>query len=653
MKKIFNLYNISLLLILVLISVLTLKTTEVKAVGTLTWPDGSTATISRTVQNVYNAPVVDFDYSVAGDSPIATTATFDTGSNVNTKIKTLVHNTSWNSSREDTYVRSIKRATTLPSGFTPATANTVSTSTSEYPIYIWYTGSGQNGCDVFWYSEASTVYLNNNSNYLFSNMEYLLDISGFTSVNTSNVTTMEGMFYMDAQYVATNLAPLANWDTSNVTSMYEMFCTEANYSLNDISALANWDVSNVTDMANMFSGQENITSISPLSNWNTSKVTNIRYMFYGCTKASGTIQILGNPTIYTGAFDGAATASGAQITVNYGSATTNIDSIIATKSNNSNVVKGVQVSPPSPTPSGGVIATATISFNGTETVSNTYTANKSTTINLANMGLNFTEPGNYEYVVSESATSNNAYPKTNTEYTIVITVRNELNANNRPTGNLEARFYIKDSNDDKVNTMNFSAPKDESKFGHIELTKKVGGLMGGINTYFDFSIQIDDAASNACSSYSGSEKYPVSGGDASHVTISEVTKCKSGTKDSLSLKHNQTAIIGQFTYNNNTYDSISIDDYYKIVEASVSDYTTTFKIGSGSSTSGRDTSSQSVSNGTNTVTYVNTREGSPLTGVILTVLPFLILIGIGAGGLILFRKKKGFKKIKKEELEVI
>ncbi|MBQ3435877.1 MAG: BspA family leucine-rich repeat surface protein [Bacilli bacterium] len=649
MKKVFNLYNISLLLILVLISVLTLKTTEVKAAGTLTWPDGSTATISRTVQNVYNAPVVDFTYRVE-----ESLAMFDTGKVVNAKMKTLANNLSKAWDDYDSKIKAIKKGSALPNGFTPATGNTISTSESAYPIYIWFDNTSSSGI-IYYYSEANEVYLNPDSSYLCYQMELLSDISGYGTVNTSLVVNMEYIFAIDDRSQM-DLAPLANWDTSNVTNMKAAFAVEdRDWGLLNISALSNWDVSKVANMMSMFFECSSITDLSFMSNWDTSSVTDMTSMFMYCGSITGTIQILGNPTSYSNAFRSAATVSGAPVTVNYSSATTNIDAIIATKSSGSNVVKGSVVSVPSGgnSPGSSSAPEATISFDGSETVSNNYTASKSTTINLANMGLNLTEPGNYDLTVSESATSNNAYPATNTEYTIVVTVRNELNANNRPTGNLEARFYIKDSNDNKVNTMSFSAPKDESKFGHIELTKKVGGLMGGINTYFDFSIQIDDAASNACSSYSGSEKYPVSGGDSSHVTISEVTKCKSGTKDSLSLKHNQTAVIGQFTYNNNTYDSISIDDYYKIVEASASNYTTTFKIGSGSSTSGRDTSSQSVSNGTNTVTYVNTREGSPLTGVVLTILPFLILIGIGAGGLILFRKKKGFKKDKKEELEVI
>ena len=96
-------------------------------------------------------------------------------------------------------------------------------------------------------------------------------------------------------------------------------------------------------MSGMFSECSSLANIDGASNWDTSSVTNMSQMFRNCRNASGTIQILGNPTSYSSAFSDAATGSGAQITVNYGSGTTNIDAIIATKSTNSNVVKGSQV----------------------------------------------------------------------------------------------------------------------------------------------------------------------------------------------------------------------------------------------------------------------------------------------------------------------
>ena len=51
-----------------------------------------------------------------------------------------------------------------------------------------------------------------------------------------------------------------------------------------------------------------------------------------------------NVTNYTGMFSGAATDPNAQITVNYiAAASTLVDNMIATKSYNSNVVKGKQI----------------------------------------------------------------------------------------------------------------------------------------------------------------------------------------------------------------------------------------------------------------------------------------------------------------------
>ena len=63
---------------------------------------------------------------------------------------------------------------------------------------------------------------------------------------------------------------------------------------------------------------------------------------------SGTFTIKGNPTEYWGgtslnAFFVTSTESGSGLTINYSKNTTNIDAIIATKSSNSNVVKGVQI----------------------------------------------------------------------------------------------------------------------------------------------------------------------------------------------------------------------------------------------------------------------------------------------------------------------
>ena len=147
---------------------------------------------------------------------------------------------------------------------------------------------------------------------------------------------MHGMFYGDRSLTELDLS---HFDTSNVTDMHSMFmyCS----SLTELD-LSHFDTSNVTTMYRMFNGCSSLTELD-LSNFDTSNVTDIALMFNNCKNLKTTFTIHGNPTTYDNAFSGAATATGSGITVNYSRNTTNIDNIIATKSANSNVVKGNRI----------------------------------------------------------------------------------------------------------------------------------------------------------------------------------------------------------------------------------------------------------------------------------------------------------------------
>ena len=225
-----------------------------------------------------------------------------------------------------------------------------------------------------------------NMNDMFGRCESLtiLDLSSF---NTANVTSMCQMFY--SCYSLTSL-DLSNFNTANVTSMDEMFsCCESLTSLDlnnfntakvtgmsnmfkDCSSLTSLDLSNfntakVTIMVSMFSNCSSLTSLDlssfnttnvtrmnsmfedcvnltslDLSSFTTANVTNMDYMFRDCSSLATQINIM-NPNIkdYSDIFQGAATASGSKITVNYiASASTLVDKMIAEKSSNSNVIKG-------------------------------------------------------------------------------------------------------------------------------------------------------------------------------------------------------------------------------------------------------------------------------------------------------------------------
>ncbi len=163
-----------------------------------------------------------------------------------------------------------------------------------------------------------------------------LDISNF---NTNNVKTMKNIFEGCKSLVSLDVS---NFNTSNVTDMRYMFseCSSL-VSLN----LSSFNTSNVVDMRYMFNKCSALENLD-LSSFDTSSVTNTEYMFNGCNNLSTTITI-SNPNLtgYNSMFTNASIVEGTNITVNYIDATSDlVDLLIATKSSNSNVVKGTLVS---------------------------------------------------------------------------------------------------------------------------------------------------------------------------------------------------------------------------------------------------------------------------------------------------------------------
>jgi len=177
-------------------------------------------------------------------------------------------------------------------------------------------------------------------------------------------------------YGCESLASLdvSHFDTSKTTRLNQMFSGCASLTSLDVS---HFNTSNVADMSYMFAGCESLTSLD-VSKFNTSKVTDMSYMFADCSSLTSlnlgsfdttnvttmlgmfalspklvtTITIRGtNCTTYKktssynyGMSEDTATDNGAKITVNYtADASELVDKMIATKSSNSNVVKGTQI----------------------------------------------------------------------------------------------------------------------------------------------------------------------------------------------------------------------------------------------------------------------------------------------------------------------
>ena len=203
-------------------------------------------------------------------------------------------------------------------------------------VGMWFMFAGCSSLTVLDLSSFNTSKVTTTSN-MFQNCLSLiaLDLSSF---DTSNMTSMVAMFKLCSSLTSLNLS---GFNTSKVTNMNSMFSTCRNLVNLDISS---FNTSNVGDMGYMFTNCSNLTTLD-LSMFNASKVTDMSSMFNNCKKLQTEINIMSaNVTSYTNMFSEAATEANAKITVNYiANASTLVDNMIATKSANSNVVKGNQI----------------------------------------------------------------------------------------------------------------------------------------------------------------------------------------------------------------------------------------------------------------------------------------------------------------------
>lgn len=179
-----------------------------------------------------------------------------------------------------------------------------------------------------------------NSSKLFYQFGSLKNIEGLEFVNTSRVTDMTCMFYDSYNLTDINLS---SFNTGNVTIMGAMFYNCCQLTNLDLS---NFDISKVTIMNSMFWNCNNLQQlkINDLGTNENVEIT-ISSIFLNCSNLTTTITIRSTKiSNYGSMFLSAATCDGSLITVNYTSETEAlVDKMIATKSTNSNVVKGIQV----------------------------------------------------------------------------------------------------------------------------------------------------------------------------------------------------------------------------------------------------------------------------------------------------------------------
>ena len=160
--------------------------------------------------------------------------------------------------------------------------------------------------------------------------------------DTSNVTNMALLFYTVGRDSKKVKFKIDNIDTSKVTNMYSMFNWGFEQAIVEFDGLDKFDTSSVTNLNGFMytSGNFNPNGVKDLGTLNIKHSADISSLFSDNKNAKVVINLYENPTSYNRAFQNAALLPGSEIIVNYTSRVTDIDNIIATKSENSNVIKG-------------------------------------------------------------------------------------------------------------------------------------------------------------------------------------------------------------------------------------------------------------------------------------------------------------------------
>ena len=214
------------------------------------------------------------------EAPASRPATLDTGQVVNSKMKSLAAGASKAYTDWDSLIKGITVSTGVDlTGFPASEANTISSSTSERPIYILFDSGTMR---IF--TNGDKIILPADSSDMFFNIQALTDLSALSDWDASGVTNMHEMFFGTGYQATAFNADLSGWDTSSVTDMSDMFGTAGQSATTwwSIGDLSGWDTSSVTNMSGMFNqaGYDATTwSIGDLSGWDTSSVTDMSYMF--------------------------------------------------------------------------------------------------------------------------------------------------------------------------------------------------------------------------------------------------------------------------------------------------------------------------------------------------------------------------------------
>ena len=248
--------------------------------------------------------------------------------------------------------------------------------------------------------------------------------------------------------------------------------------------------------------------------------------------------------------------------------------------------------------------------------------------------LTFTEVGDYTFILTETGSTNaEAYPIDPTSYYVYASVRNEM-IDNVPTGHLIATASLQtriNGEGDKVD-VSFTS---QAILTYARISKQVEGNMARRDEYFKFRVDLTGVSDGDAFTISGQDETINYQGSS----ITTQTELVAGQENYVYLKHGQVALIGS----NGTTMELPVNITFSVEEENSNGYTAWIGEEQTNSNGGAvlamaDINQPELLGGANQVNFVNKKEASVLTGVVMNVLPCAALMILGVVGALVVRK---------------
>ena len=264
----------------------------------------------------------------------------------------------------------------------------------------------------------------------------------------------------------------------------------------------------------------------------------------------------------------------------------------------------------------------------------------------------FTEPGVYRYIITESGT--NQAITNDADLTRVLDVYVNDATGEDGAMKLTIAGYVLHASEDEITSGDNLGTTDTNPEGKsqgftnsydtsdLTLRKQVEGNQASRDKYFEFTLNIDKAQSNTkydvvideadATSKSNAATIEANAGKANVTSITTDENGKATQK--FYLQHGQQVTV-QGIAKDTTYALTETTEDYKSTANTAAKPVVTIKTGTDSAEVNGTIASKDLTTG-----YLNTRAGVIPTGVMMTVAPFAAVTLLGAAGMVKIRMSK-------------